>query len=650
MADLKKFLDQQGVSVLWSKVAEKVSADVAAEAKARDAAIAKAVADEATARGLAINDVVSDVEALEALVGKLPEGTTAKDVVDYVNIKTTGIATDAALGELNNQVSGLQTSVQNIAKDYLKAADKTELSDAIKAEETRAKGIEGGLETRLAAVEGDYLKAADKEGLQANIDAVVEDVAEIAGDYLKKADKTELEGKISAKADQTALDAVSAVANAAATQTALQGEVDRAKGEESRIEGLVTAEAERAANAEAGLQTQINTIMNNPDTEGVINSINEFTQYITNHGEIAEGFRTDIDANKKAIEDHEALAAQTYETKEDATAKYEEVKAEIAAIPQADWNQNDPAAADYVKNRTHYEDGEQTVFFEDNLGNLLNGSMGTKYFKFDLDFFDSLPVSDLKCEVGGNIYEFTTIQDGKQYRAENVLINGVSNQVNINKNSSDTTIMFDQTYGDGLSEITFRLFTGAVTIKQLDEKFIPDTIARVVDIEAAQTAAKTELEGKIALKADASALTSAVEALDGDIAELQAVDTALDGRIAAVEGDYLKTADKTALSNAIGLKADQADLEAEAALARAAEKANADAIAAIKDDANIDSFADVVAELAKKQNNIPENTYDAYGAAAQALTDAKSYTDVEVAKIQALSAAEIEAAIAAAQA
>lgn len=39
--------------------------------------------------------------------------------------------------------------------------------------------------------------------------------------------------------------------------------------------------------------------------------------------------------------------------------------------------------------------------------------------------------------------------------------------------------------------------------------------------------------------------------------------------------------------------------------------------------------------------------YDASGAAAQALTDAKSYTDTEVAKIQALTEAEIDTAIAA---
>ena len=42
--------------------------------------------------------------------------------------------------------------------------------------------------------------------------------------------------------------------------------------------------------------------MSNPDAEGAINSINEFTQYVKDHGTIAEGFRVDIDANADAIE------------------------------------------------------------------------------------------------------------------------------------------------------------------------------------------------------------------------------------------------------------------------------------------------------------------------------------------------------------
>lgn len=208
-----------------------------------------------------------EVDALELVVGTLPEGTEATSVVDYVNKKTAGIATDAALGELNSQVAGLQTAVQGIQADYLKGEDKTELSDAIGAEKTRAEGVEAGLRTDVDAIKGDYLKATDKTALQNSIDGVAEDVAEIAKDYLKAADKTELQGKIDAKASQTDLD----------------------------------AEVTRATNAESNLQTQINTIMNNPDAEGAINSINEFTQYVTEHGTIADGFRTDIDKNKGDI-------------------------------------------------------------------------------------------------------------------------------------------------------------------------------------------------------------------------------------------------------------------------------------------------------------------------------------------------------------
>lgn len=62
----------------------------------------------------------------------------------------------------------------------------------------------------------------------------------------------------------------------------------------------IEADYLKAADKEA-LQTQINTIMNNPDAEGAINSINEFTQYVADHGTIAEGFRTDIDKNKEDI-------------------------------------------------------------------------------------------------------------------------------------------------------------------------------------------------------------------------------------------------------------------------------------------------------------------------------------------------------------
>lgn len=80
------------------------------------------------------------------------------------------------------------------------------------------------------------------------------------------------------------------------------------------------------------LQTQINTIVNNPDTEGVINSINEFTQYVEEHGELAEGFRADIDANKKAIEDLVAVD-ETLIAKDEAYAVTKLVNYEISHKP-----------------------------------------------------------------------------------------------------------------------------------------------------------------------------------------------------------------------------------------------------------------------------------------------------------------------------
>lgn len=97
---------------------------------------------EAERAGQAESDLQGAIDELAETVGQLPEGTSATSVVDYVNIKTAGIATDAALEELNNQVAGLQTAVQDIQEDYLVEADKTELANAIAAEAELARAAE----------------------------------------------------------------------------------------------------------------------------------------------------------------------------------------------------------------------------------------------------------------------------------------------------------------------------------------------------------------------------------------------------------------------------------------------------------------------------------------------------------------------------
>ena len=91
MADIKKFLDQAGVGTLWKRVAEEL------DKKATVVALNEV-------KGTA-NKAAEDIGKLTTYVGTLPDGTEATTVVEYVNKKTEGIATDAALGELQEQVT-----------------------------------------------------------------------------------------------------------------------------------------------------------------------------------------------------------------------------------------------------------------------------------------------------------------------------------------------------------------------------------------------------------------------------------------------------------------------------------------------------------------------------------------------------------------
>ena len=99
MADIKKFLDQSGVSTLWGQVAANLKAESDRAKLAEEAALK------------AGQDAQADVDALEALVGVLPEGTEAKTIVEYVNKKTEGIATDAALADLQAIVNEHESSL-----------------------------------------------------------------------------------------------------------------------------------------------------------------------------------------------------------------------------------------------------------------------------------------------------------------------------------------------------------------------------------------------------------------------------------------------------------------------------------------------------------------------------------------------------------
>lgn len=139
MADIKKFLDQGGVTTLWSKVAEKVAAE---EARAK-------LAEEAAAA--AAQQAQDEVDALEAYVGTIPAGEKYADVTNIVafiqkraeevlaaaqggsseTAASVKSALDAYIALNDPKVSKNTTDIATIMGDYLKKADKDELAEDI---------------------------------------------------------------------------------------------------------------------------------------------------------------------------------------------------------------------------------------------------------------------------------------------------------------------------------------------------------------------------------------------------------------------------------------------------------------------------------------------------------------------------------------
>lgn len=149
---------------------------------------------------------------------------------------------------------------------------------------------------------------------------------------------------------------------------------------------------------------------------------------------------------------------------------------------------------------------------------------------------------------------------------------------------------------------------------------IEDTVVAKI---AAEIAGALKVDGvdKYALASDLSSLADRVKAIeDAGYQNASQVGSAIDAKIAALD-----------LANAY-------DAKGAAATAEANAKAHAD---------GLNSAMDIRVAVLEA---VDHSKFETAGAAAQALTEAKAYTDLEMAKIQALSADEIDAAIAAAKA
>lgn len=148
------------------------------------------------------------VKAVSDLVGSLPEGATASTVVDYVDEKPAGIASDAALKAIDGKVTTLIGSDANKSARAI-AAEETakivagadasydtlkEIADWISSHGTDA----ASMNSAIVALKGIVAGIGGTGEKATVVEYVTDAIAALKiGDYAKAADLTALAGRVS---------------------------------------------------------------------------------------------------------------------------------------------------------------------------------------------------------------------------------------------------------------------------------------------------------------------------------------------------------------------------------------------------------------------------------------------------------------------
>lgn len=250
------------------ETADKAAEDILAINNAENGILAQAKADATTKA----NAVQANVDALSGKVGEIPEGYEATTVTGYIKeVADDIIANGYDDTEVRGLISDNAEAIDEIEKDYLKAADKSELQGKIDAEAGTRKDADDALAARIKTVEDDYLKAADKTELtEAIATAKEEAIATVLGegvdadfDTLKEVAEWILSDTTGAAAMQTD------VATLKGEMDAVEGRMDTAEGDIEALEGEVAKKVDQTAynekvaaleGADSGLDTRLQAI------------------------------------------------------------------------------------------------------------------------------------------------------------------------------------------------------------------------------------------------------------------------------------------------------------------------------------------------------------------------------------------------------
>ena len=221
-------------------------------------------------------------------------------IANYSTTEQMNSAIATAKGEAVAHANGLNTAMDERVQaleaidhshtfveselNLIQAGDVAKWNAAEQNAKTYADGLDEVMDGRVAALEA---KFGEGEG---NVESQIEAAVAAEAKLREDADKA-LQEHVTANAEAIEdLDGelerlTGGVVVAEAIEAAVKVEKERAEGIEAGLESRLKAVEDTYATDDdvAGLQNQINLIMNNPDTKDVIDSIAEFTQYVADH-------------------------------------------------------------------------------------------------------------------------------------------------------------------------------------------------------------------------------------------------------------------------------------------------------------------------------------------------------------------------------
>jgi hypothetical protein len=328
-------------------------------------------------------------------LGNDTEGNAYANVKAYVDAKTEGIATDAALGELQGRVDAAEDAIEDLQTWVGGSSVGSQIDAKITALDLantyEAKGaaaeVQGDLDEYKEANDEAVKAAADAAaGAQADVDALSDKVgvvsenktvvqmiadAQTAATYndtevrglisdnagaiealegTHATDKQALEGAIALKADKSVVDAIAEDYLKGADKTELQGKIDL-KADKTAVEAI----DDRLEEVEAFFKLAEGESLND-----ALDTLVEIQNYITSEGAAADQMVLDIAANKAAHEKNAEDIAKEIKDREDADKALsdridgihghdnKEVLDGITAAKVAAWDAAEQNAKDYA--------------------------------------------------------------------------------------------------------------------------------------------------------------------------------------------------------------------------------------------------------------------------------------------------------------